>query len=259
MTSAARKKTLRIADDFGLGRGHDRIILELIEGGRLDGTSVMINDAIRHDDIVRLRALQDAGAKVGLHLNLTQAFGEGAPVWSLASLMRPTLGPQLLHDIEASLIRQSNKFVSLFGKLPDFYDGHQHCHCFPAIAPLVLRLPRAPRTWVRVPLPATWAARWRNLRAGGAKGLIIMAMAARARAIFVRADLQTNKDFSGFLRLGDPGDVRMWLPRLLSEAEPDCLMMFHPGDATDPMQCAGHAPESRAAETEFLTGSTIYD
>jgi predicted glycoside hydrolase/deacetylase ChbG (UPF0249 family) len=259
MTSAARKIPLRIADDFGLGRGHDRIILALIEGGQLDGTSVMVNDAIKYDDIVRLRALQDAGAKVGLHLNLTQAFGEDAPIWSLASLIRPTLSPQLLHDIEASLIRQSNEFISLFGKLPDFYDGHQHCHCFPAIAPLVLRLPREARTWVRVPLPATWAARWRNLRAGGPKGLVVMAMAARARALFVRAGLQTNKDFSGFLRLSNPGKVRVWLPRLLSEAEPNCLMMFHPGDATDPMQCAGHAPESRAAETEFLTGRTIYD
>lgn len=248
---------MRIADDFGLGRGHDHIILKLIEDGRLDGTSVMVNDAITLDDIERLRALRDAGARVGLHLNLTQAFREGAPIWPLATLMRPTLRGQRLRDIEASLTRQSNEFVSLFGRLPDFYDGHQHCHCFPAIAPLVLRLPREPRAWVRVPLPSTWVARWRNLRAGGAKGVVIMAMAARARALFVRAGLQTNTDFSGFLRLGDPDDVRRWLPRLLSEADPHCLVMLHPGDATDPMQCAGHAPESRAAETEILSESAV--
>lgn len=252
MTSAARKAPLRIADDFGLGRRHDRVILELIEGGRLDGTSVMVNNGIKLEDIKRLRVLQDAGAKVGLHLNLTRAFRDGVPIWPVASLMWPMLSAQRLHDIEASLTRQSNEFVSLFGKLPDFYDGHQHCHCFPAIAPIILRLPREPGAWVRVPLPATWAARWRNLRAGGRKGLVIMAMAARARALFVKAGLQTNKDFSGFLRLGNPDDVRRWLPRLLSEAGAHCLVMLHPGDATDPMQCAGHAPDSRAAETEIL-------
>ncbi|TWB47352.1 putative glycoside hydrolase/deacetylase ChbG (UPF0249 family) [Rhizobium sp. ERR 922] len=244
---------MRIADDFGLGRGHDRIILELIEGGRLDGTSVMVNEGIKLEDIERLRALQNAGAKVGLHLNLTQAFCEDAPTWHVASLIWPMQSEQRLHDIEASLMRQTNEFVSIFGTLPDFYDGHQHCHCFPAIAPMILRLPRKPGTWVRVPLPATWAARWRNLRAGGRKGLVIMAMAAWARALFVRAGLQTNKDFSGFLRLDDPDDVRRWLPRLLSKAGPHCLVMLHPGDATDPMQCAGHAPESRAAETEILS------
>lgn len=248
---------LRIADDFGLGRKHDRVILSLMEAGRLDGTSVMVNDAIEPRDIARLCALRETGAQVGLHLNLTQAFPGNDQVWSLASLMLPTPGFRLRDGVAASLARQVEEFTTLFGSPPDYYDGHQHCHCFPGIAPLVTLLPYGPQTWVRVPLPARWTGRWRNLRAGGAKGLAIMALGARARTIFAQAGLRVNDDFSGFLRLTDPVSVRRWLPRLLSAAGPDCLMMLHPGDAIDLMQCAGHAPESRAAEAEILIGSAI--
>lgn len=241
---------MRIADDFGLGRRHDEVILSLMAAGRIDGTSVMVNDAIVPGDVEWLRALRNAGAQVGLHLNLTQEFSGRGPVWSLATLMRPIAG--VPDGIAASLDRQVQEFVALFGSLPDYYDGHQHCHCLPAVAPLVTRLPYGSQAWVRLPLPATWTGRWRNLRAGGAKVLAIMAFAARARTIFTRAGLRMNGDFSGFLCLDDPAKVRLWLPRLLSAAGPDCLVMLHPGDADDSMQCAGHAPESRAVEADIL-------
>lgn len=242
---------MRIADDFGLGRRHDKVILSLLADSRLDGTSVMVNDAIAPGDITRLRELRNAGAQVGLHLNLTQAFPKHGPVWPLATLM----SIRLPDGVAASLEQQVQEFVALFGSLPDYYDGHQHCHCLPAVAPLITHLPYGPQTWVRVPLPATWTGRWRNLRAGGAKVLAIMAFAARARKIFARMNLRMNGEFSGFLRLDDPMKVRLWLPRLLSAAGPDCLLMLHPGDATDLMQCSDHAPESRAAETEILMES----
>ncbi|AHB03639.1 cellobiose phosphotransferase system celC [Brucella ceti TE28753-12] len=248
---------MRIADDFGLGRGHDRVILSLLETGRLDGTSVMMNDAMNPEDIARLRKLRAGGAKVGLHLNLTQALPGGGPIWPLGELIRPLLGAPFLGAITASLVRQVDAFVTQFGSLPDYYDGHQHCHCFPAIAPLVARLSYGPATWVRVPLPATWEGRGLNIRAGGAKVLLILALAARARAIFVRAGLKTNHDFSGFLRLGDPASVRRWLPELLARATPDCLIMLHPGDGADPVQCAGHAAGSRAIEARILFESPI--
>ena len=240
---------MRIADDFGLGRKHDRVILSLMEARRLDATSVMVNDAIDAGDIARLKALRDAGAQVGLHLNLTQALPGHADAWPLSTLLRPRLPSRVRAAAAASFERQADEFVSLFGSLPDYYDGHQHCLCFPGIAPLVAQLPSGPETWIRVPLPASWSGRWRNLRAGGAKGLLIMALAARARRVFRRMGHEVNRDFSGFLRLDDPARVRHWLPRLLAAAGPDCLVMLHPGDADDEMQCAGHAPESRDCET----------
>ncbi|WP_417414152.1 ChbG/HpnK family deacetylase [Hoeflea sp.] len=243
---------LRVADDFGLGRKHDRVILSLMEAGRLDATSVMVNEAIDPGDIARLKALRDAGAQVGLHLNLTQALPGHAGVWPLSRLLRPWLSSRVRSSVAASFARQTDAFIALFGSLPDYYDGHQHCHCFPGVAPLAAQLPFGPESWIRVPLPETWSGRWRNLRAGGAKGVLIMLLGARARSVFRRAGLEVNSDFSGFLRLDDPASVRHWLPRLLAAAGTDCLMMVHPGDAADEMQCTGHAPESRDCETRIL-------
>jgi chitin disaccharide deacetylase len=248
---------LRIADDFGLGRKHDRAILSLMQARRLDATSVMVNDAIDAGDIARLKVLRGAGAQVGLHLNLTQALPGHADAWPLSTLLRPWPADRLRAAAAVSLKRQTDEFAALFGSLPDYYDGHQHCHCIPWIAPLVAQLPSGPKTWIRVPLPASWPGRWRNLRAGGAKGVLIMALAARARRIFRRAGREVNRDFSGFLRLDDPASVRHWLPRLLAAAGPDCLVMLHPGDAGDEMQCAGHAPESRDCETNILLQGTV--
>lgn len=248
---------LRIADDFGLGRKHDRVILSLMEAGRLDATSVMVNDAIDAGDIARLKALRVAGAQVGLHLNLTQPLPGLTEAWPLQTLLWPWLSAGLRAAVAASLRRQVDDFTTMFGSLPDHYDGHQHCHCFPCVAPLAAQLPSGPETWFRVPLPASWPGRWRNLRAGGPKGLLIMALAARARKVFRRSGHGVNRDFSGFLHLDDPASVRHWLPRLLAAAGPDCLMMLHPGDAGDEMQCAGHAPESRDCETNILLQGTV--
>jgi predicted glycoside hydrolase/deacetylase ChbG (UPF0249 family) len=248
---------MRIADDFGLGCRHDRVILSLLEAGKLDGTSVMTGGAMKPEDIALLRTLRTAGAKVGLHLNLTQAISGNGPIWSLANLMRPWLNERTLDEINTSLSRQVGAFVDLFGSLPDYYDGHQHCHCFPAIVPLVTRLPCKAETWIRAPLPATWAGRWLNVRAGGVKVVVIMALAARARSAFTKAGLKTNRDFSGFLHLNDPSSVQRWLPSLLFQAKTDCLIMLHPGDDTDKVQCAGHASRSRAIEARILMESQI--
>ena len=236
---------MRIADDFGLGRGHDAVILSLIEAGRLDGTSVLVNDAIDPAHVARLRALRAGGARVGLHLNLTERLPGVPQVWPIARLMR---GPAA--GVEAALDAQARAFADLFGSGPDHLDGHQHCHCLPAARGWFAALPRQGAISVRLPLPATWAGRWRNLRAAGPKAAVVMAFAARSRRAF--AGLPVNADFTGFLRLDRPQAVRRWLPRLLAAAGRDCLVMVHPGAADDPARCAGHAPQSRDIEAEIL-------
>lgn len=225
------------------------MILSLLDSGRLDGTSVMVNDAIDPADCARLKALRAAGAQIGLHLNLTQTLPGLPSLWTLSQLMRGR--PAGISD---TLDRQVQGFVGLFGSLPDYYDGHQHCHCLPAVRHHIAHLPFGPGTWLRLPLPATWAGRWLNFRAAGAKAAIVMGFAVRARPVFASAGLEMNRDFSGFLRLDRPEQVRRWLPRLLTAAEPDCLMMLHPGAAEDPAQCPGHAAASRAVEAEILQG-----
>nr|WP_298104635.1 ChbG/HpnK family deacetylase [uncultured Shinella sp.] len=244
---------MRIADDFGLGRQHDRIILDLIERGRLDGTSVMIDGDIAAEDAERLRVLRDRGAQVGLHLNVTHDFSGKAAHRGIGRLLRASLFGNVPQDIKSEFQRQSEKFQTIFGFVPDYYDGHQHCHCLPGFDARAASLPHRADTWIRVPLPATLTGLILNIRAGGLKVLLIAALAALAGRTFRKEGWTTNRDFSGFLRLDRPDQVRYWLPRLLAEAPTDGVTMVHPGSATDPAQCPGHAAESRGIETSILS------
>ncbi|TPW31593.1 ChbG/HpnK family deacetylase [Martelella alba] len=245
-----------IADDFGLGRMHDAVILSLIAEGRIDGTSVMIDGAMTAADIATLRALRDDGARIGLHLNLTHDFDVSFPSMPLGALMKASLSRRLPAVFGADFQRQTARFVEVFGGLPDYYDGHQHCHCLPGLSRIAAALPGAGVAWMRVPLPATPSGLWANMRAGGFKVAVIAALAWRARTHFRKAGFATNSDFSGFLRLDDPDAVAVWLPRLMAAAAGEGLIMTHPGAVDDPSQCEGHAARSRAVEARLLRRPT---
>lgn len=239
-----------IADDFGLGRRHDTVILDLLETRRIDGTSVMIDGGIGPDEVRRLRLAREKGARVGLHLNLTHGFPDGAFHLPAGALLRLCLAGRMPEPARHAFSRQAEAFRAVFGFIPDYYDGHQHCHCFPGLAALAAELPRAPGSWMRLPLPATVGGLVLNMRAGGAKVALIAGLALAARRTFRRAGWAMNGDFSGFLRLDRPQDVARWMPALLEASAG--LTMVHPGAADDPNQCPGHAPQSRAVEADIL-------
>lgn len=256
MSGRADSLPLTIADDFGLGRAHDRVILSLLTQGRVDGTSVMIDGCMDAADLARLTKLRAAGVQVGLHLNLTHPFANMTAHAPLAALLRFCLSGQVPDWARTEFIRQTNAFQTVFGSLPDYYDGHQHCHCLPGIAKFAAALPRDRDIWMRLPLPARLSGLVLNVRAGGIKVLLVAAFARMAKVVFERNGWRMNRDFSGFLRLDTPDAVYRWLPELLARASGDCLMMVHPGAMDDPVQCSGHAPRSRKAEATILSSRT---
>ncbi len=209
-----------IADDFGLGRQHDAVILTLLASQHLDGTSVMIDGDIDPHHVRELIALRDAGSSIGLHLNLTHRFHRHAFQMPLGRLLMACSTGRLPAPARLEFRRQCDAFVETFGFLPDFYDGHQHCHCFPGLAAVTAALPRSESSWIRIPLPATPGGRMMNLRAGGAKVLLIYLLAAMAKRIIRKAGWPVNSDFSGFLKLDRPDAVQLWLPRLLDGTGP---------------------------------------
>ena len=90
--------------------------------------------------------------------------------------------------------RPAPRFRPIFGRPPDFIDGHQHVQLFPQIRDAVLSAGReAPDAWLRqcgrvVPLAH---------RLGGRKGLLldILSLGFRRRAASV--DVRTNPAFAG--------------------------------------------------------------
>lgn len=245
------RKPFVVADDFGLGHEHNRVILQLMQQGKVQGTSVMIDGLLSYTEIEILKELQRKGCRIGLHINLTQALHNNEtvfPLWRLLLAGVWHLPQTALRSIE----RQTKRFELLFGFLPDYYDGHQHCHCFPNIAQQVASLPRKQHSWMRVPRPNSWSGFWHNVWAGGFKAMVVMVMALYTERVFRKHNWLVNADFSGFLDLTNPIKVHHHLPRLLRMASKGCVFMTHPGTQNDPEQCINHAPSARSIEAHYL-------
>src|SRR6185503_16194151 len=164
MNDAALRRIWLCADDYGLAEGVNRAIRDLISRGRLNATSVMVvAPAVGRAEVA---ALQEATANnprcaIGLHVTLT------APFRPLTMHFRPTDGglflpfPNLLRAgllrrldpemIEDEVLAQLAAFRELFGRAPDFVDGHQHAQLFPQVRNGFLRAVKqaAPDAWVR--------------------------------------------------------------------------------------------------------------
>ena len=129
------------ADDFGLGEEIDEAILRLIEAGRLTATGCMVAGERFALDAPRLAALADR-AEIGLHLALTDlpplgpmpTFAPGDRAQRLGSVLARALTGRLVYaEIAAEIGRQVGRFREVFGRSPDFVDGHQHVHVLPTV------------------------------------------------------------------------------------------------------------------------------
>lgn len=132
-----------VADDYGIGAGTSRGILELACEGRLTATVLIVNspDAER-----AVRAWQSAGppADLGWHPNLTldrpilppadvpSLVRPDGSFWPLPSFLRRLcFGRIRRHDVRAEWQAQCQRFVQLVGRPPALVNSHQHVSLFP--------------------------------------------------------------------------------------------------------------------------------
>src|SRR3954471_23919258 len=196
------------ADDYGLAEGVNRAIRDLISRGRLNATSVMVvGAAIGRAEVA---ALQDIAASsprcaIGLHATLT------APFRPLTMYFRPLDGglflpfPTMLRSgllrrldpglIEDELLAQLSAFKEMFGRAPDFVDGHQHAQLFPGVRDAFLTAVKeaAPNAWVRQGGRSQPLAR----RLGTPKALFLDILSAQFRRRASRANIAFNPGFAG--------------------------------------------------------------
>jgi predicted glycoside hydrolase/deacetylase ChbG (UPF0249 family) len=235
-------RTIRIcADDYGLAPGVNRAILDLLDAGRIDATSVMmLPRSLDANAIATLAAIKQRrpSIQIGLHVTLTAPFAAMTtgqafkPVKEtlIAALMRRLDRAALAADVRAQL----TAFQSAFGHPPDFVDGHQHVQLFPQICDAVLAAMRAqaPGAWVRqCGRAGSWAS-----RVADRKGLLldILSIAFRRRA--ARAGLTTNTAFAGTYDFGGAADFAALFPRFLDSLPDGGLVMCHPGFVDDELE-----------------------
>ena len=146
MSMAERIPIWLCADDYGISPAVNKAIRDLVMQGRLNATTVMVVAPSGGRPEAASLDMLNAGAKrvaIGLHVTLTGAFRP------ISAGFRPTRSGTFLSleemfargalrllnrkTIATEIAAQVDAFVALFGRTPDFVDGHQHVHLFPRV------------------------------------------------------------------------------------------------------------------------------
>ena len=251
------------ADDYGIAEGVNRAIRDLIGRFRLNATSVMVvGPAIGRDEVA---ALQDVAARsprcaIGLHATLTAPFRpltmhfrptDGGMFLPFSQLLRSgllrRLDPEIVH---AELVVQLAAFQELFGRPPDFVDGHQHAQLFPQVRDAFLRAVKeaAPGAWVRqggriLPLAQRLAA---------PKALVLDILSVQFRKRAAAANIRFNPAFAGAYDFSRQPGFGVLMRQFLDGLPDGGLVMCHPGFVDDTLISLDPLTTQRETEHAFL-------
>jgi chitin disaccharide deacetylase len=265
MNDAAPRRIWLCADDYGLSPGVNRAIRDLIERGRLNATSVMVvGPSIGRDEVEALRAAAASRPRcgIGLHVTLTAPFrpltmhfrpSDGGMFPTLAKLLRAGLFRRLDTEIiHAELMVQLAAFKEMFGRDPDFVDGHQHAQLFPQVRDAFLAAVKeaAPTAWVRqggrnLPLPR---------RLGSPKALFLDLLSAQFRTRAARANIAVNPGFAGAYDFSRQPDYGRLMRQFLDGLPAGGVIMCHPGFVDETLVSLDSLTEQREREYAFLAG-----
>ncbi len=240
------------ADDFALDRGSIEATFALIERGRVNATSVLVDSPHWHAAAKDLKALATK-ADIGLHLNLTEAMGSNTATWRLPVLVAQSalrLAPRwrIRHQIE----RQLEEFTHEMGRGPDFVDGHQHVHQLAVVRDVLMEcligLELKSPPWIRI-CRSPPLVRDRKARLIEALGAEATMSAARSAALATSPWLVGVYGFD-LKRDAYIARMRHWL-----EAGPDgSVFMCHPSAKASPKDPIGAA---RRMELGVLVGDSF--
>ena len=253
------------ADDYGLSPGVNRAIRDLIERGRLNATSVMmVGPSIGRDEVDALRsaAASSPRCNIGLHVTLTAPFRpltmhfrpiDGGMFPAFPKLLRAgllrRLDPEIIH---AELMVQLAAFAELFGRAPDFVDGHQHVQLFPRVREAFLTAVKeaAPNAWVRQGGGNQPLAR----RLGAPKALFLDLLSVQFRRSATRANIAFNPGFAGAYDFSQRPDYGSLMREFLDGLPEGGLVMCHPGFVDETLVSLDPLTEQREREYAFLAG-----
>jgi predicted glycoside hydrolase/deacetylase ChbG (UPF0249 family) len=256
------------ADDYGLSPGVNRGIRDLIERGRINATSVMVvGPAIGRDEVSSLKAAAANSPRcaIGLHATLTAPFHpltmhfrplDGGLFPAFPKLLRAglwrRLDPEIIH---AELVAQFSAFHGLFGRAPDFVDGHQHAQLFPQVRDAFLTAVKeaAPNAWVRQggrnqPLAQ---------RLATPKALLLDLLSSQFRRRAQRAKVAFNPGFAGAYDFSLAPDFGELMQQFLDGLPEDGLVMCHPGFVDDILISLDPLTDQREREHAFLSGDAF--
>jgi len=272
--NAAPRRIWLCADDYGISPAVNRAIRDLIARGRLNATSVMvIGPAIGRDEVGALRAAvaKSPRCAVGLHATLTAPFRpltmhfrplEGGMFPSFSKLLRKAMLRRLDTEIiQAELKTQLATFRELFGRSPDFVDGHQHVQLYPQVRDAFISAVKlaAPEAWVRQCGRKAGGNESISARLGSPKAAFLDLLSAQFRRRASAAGISFNPAFAGAYEFSRERDFGALMDRFLKGLPEDGLIMCHPGFVDEVLVSLDPLTQPRETEHAFLGGEHFPD
>jgi chitin disaccharide deacetylase len=265
MSEAPHRRIWLCADDYGISPGVNRAIRDLIARGRLNATSVMmVGPAIGRDEADALGTIagESAHCAIGLHVTLTAPFRpltmyfrplDGGLFLPFPRLLRAGLTRRLDSEmIRAEVMAQLAAFHDMFGRPPDFVDGHQHAQLYPQVRDGFLAAVKeaAPAAWVRqggrnIPLMQRLAA---------PKALLLDLLSLQFRRRAARAAVSFNPAFAGAYDFTQTSDFGALMGGFLEGLPENGVVMCHPGFVDDVLVELDPLTVQREHEHAYLAG-----
>jgi predicted glycoside hydrolase/deacetylase ChbG (UPF0249 family) len=230
---------------------------------------MVVGPAIGRDEVSLLQAAvaNSPRCAIGLHVTLTAPFRpltmhfqplDGGMFLRFPKLLRAgllrQLDPEIIH---AELMVQLAAFNELFGRAPDFVDGHQHAQLFPVVRDAFLSAVKeaAPNAWVRqggrdAPLIR---------RLGTPKALFLDILSAQFRRRALRANIAFNPGFAGAYDFSRQPDFGVLMRQFLDGLPEGGLIMCHPGFVDETLVSLDPLTVQREHEHAFLGGEHFPD
>lgn len=236
------------ADDYALSTASSDGILLLLETSRLSAVSAVVNTNLWQTYSTRLLPYLDK-IDIGLHFNLTEA------AWLTAPKMKPLGLPKLIaksylgqlseEAVYQELEAQIQAWSLVFGRLPDFIDGHQHIQQLPTIRDAMLRWFQTKDKDISCYLRCSYSrCQGHNNKL---KRLIINKLGARKlKKILTKQTIKYNPSFSGIYDFSETANYQQLFQGFLKEMQPSGIIMCHPAYGID-----NHDPHNQARNQEF--------
>lgn len=249
-----------VADDYGLSRGVNSAIRDLLARKRISATSVMVVAPAFVSEETRALAAIDSRPALGLHVTLTAPFrpltNDYAPLFVGAF---PTLGrtaaaallgqidpAKVAHEVEAQIAA----FAAAFGRPPDFVDGHQHVHLLPRVSAgfLMAVQNRAPNAWIRQ------CGRPKQARSLNIKAMLLDKFSDRFRRRASALGIRTNPVFAGAYVFRPEARYADLFPQFLAGMRDGGVIMCHPGIVDATLRALDPLTTLREKEYEYFKG-----
>jgi predicted glycoside hydrolase/deacetylase ChbG (UPF0249 family) len=213
------------------------------------------------DEAARLSKLNSGRkrAAIGLHVTLTAPFKpiseDFAPLRHgrfLPNTQKMRMGIMQRLDrrhLGIEIAAQLHAFIDVFGKPPDFVDGHQHVHLAPQVRGALLKVVAelAPNAWVRQCGQAHGARRMRD-----AKALMLDVLSLGLRSAARRKGIATNPAFAGAYDFDSKTPFAQIFPRFLTGLPDGGLVMCHPGHVDAELKILDSLTEQREREFSYF-------